>query len=386
MMRVLYISKALVVATYQRKMEEIAKFPDVELRAIVPRYWREGDYRQVLESRYTTGYELIPAHMRFNGHYHMHYYPSLRRHLVEWQPDVVHVDEEPYNFATAHAIWQARRVGAKAIFFAWQNVYRVLPPPFYFIELYSLLRSHAAQAGTRQAQEVLRRKRYSCPSAVFPQFGVDAALFSPVSQPDDSDEVLKIGYVGRLVRAKGIHVLLNAASRLAFPYQVQLIGTGPAEPMLRSQAESLGIQDKVEFIGHVPSNSMPAHYQAMHVCVLPSLTMPNWKEQFGRVLIEAMACGVPVVGSESGEIPEIVGSTDAERGGMTFPEGDAEALAETLTKLHKDPSLRRKLGAQGRERVLREFTQERIAARTVLMYRQITHGLLYSAQQQTTDL
>ena len=95
---------------------------------------------------------------------------------------------------------------------------------------------------------------------------------------------------------------------------------------------------------------------------------------------------VSVVGSESGEIPEIVGSTDAERGGMTFPEGNAEALAETLTKLHKDPSLRRKLGAQGRERVLREFTQERIAARTVLMYRQITHGLLYSAQQQTTDL
>ena len=239
-MRVLYISKALVVATYQRKMEEIAKFPDVELRAIVPPYWREGDYRQVLEPRYTTGYELIPAHMRFNGHYHMHYYPGLRRHLVEWQPDVVHVDEEPYNFATAHAIWQARRVGAKAIFFAWQNIYRVLPPPFYFIELYSLLRSHAAQAGTRQAQEVLRRKRYSCPSAVFPQFGVDAALFSPVSQPDNSGEVLKIGYVGRLVRAKGIHVLLNAASRLAFPYQVQLIGTGPAEPMLRSQAESLG--------------------------------------------------------------------------------------------------------------------------------------------------
>ena len=217
MMRVLYISKALVVATYQRKMEEIAKFPDVELRAIVPRYWREGDYRQVLEPRYTTGYELVPEHMRFNGHYHMHYYPSLRRHLVEWQPDVVHVDEEPYNFATAHAIWQARRVGAKAIFFAWQNIYRIYPPPFYFIELYSLLRSHAAQAGTRQAQEVLRRKRYSCPSAVIPQFGVDAALFSPVSQPDDSGEVLKIGYVGRLVRAKGIHVLLNAASRSRIP-------------------------------------------------------------------------------------------------------------------------------------------------------------------------
>lgn len=382
-MRVLYISKALVVGTYQRKLEEIAKFPDVELRAVVPPYWREGEYRQELEPRYTSGYELVAEHMRFNGHYHLHYYPNLRRQLLEWRPDVVHVDEEPYNFATAHAIWQARRVGAKTIFFAWQNIYRVYPPPFYLIELYSLVKSHAAQAGTRQAQEVLRRKRYSRPSVAFPQFGVDADLFSPDPHPGD-DDVFRIGYVGRLVPAKGIHVLLAAAARLSFPYRVQLIGAGSAEPSLRSRVESLGIQDRVEFVGHVPSSEMPAYYRAMHVCVLPSLTMPNWKEQFGRVLIEAMACGVPVVGSESGEIPEIVGSDDEDPGGRTFPEGDVEALAEILTELHGDPSLRRGYGAQGRERVLRDFTQERIAAKTVRMYRQLTHGLLYTAQQEST--
>ncbi|MDE2815299.1 MAG: glycosyltransferase, partial [Chloroflexota bacterium] len=135
---------------------------------------------------------------------------------------------------------------------------------------------------------------------------------------------------------------------------------------------------------HVPSSEMPAYYRTMHVCVLPSLTMPNWKEQFGRVLIEAMACGVPVVGSDSGEIPEIVGSDDEDPGGRTFPEGDVEALAEILTELHGDPSLRCGYGAQGRERVLRDFTQERIAAKTVRMYRQLTHGLLYTAQQETT--
>ena len=384
-MRVLYISKALVVGTYQRKLEEIAKFPDVELRAIVPAYWREGDYRQELEPRYTTGYELVAEEMRFNGHYHLHYYPNLRRHLLEWQPDVVHVDEEPYNFATAHAIWHARRVGAKTVFFAWQNIYRIYPPPFYFFELYSLLKSHAAQAGTRQAQEVLRRKRYSYPSAVFPQFGVDAELFAPDPHPSD-DDVFRIGYVGRLVPAKGIHVLLAAAARLSFPYRLQLIGAGAAEPGLRSHAQSLGIQDRVEFVGHVPSSAMPERYRAMHVCVLPSLTTPNWKEQFGRVLIEAMACGVPVVGSDSGEIPEIVGSDDAEPGGRTFPEGDAEALAKILAELYSDPALRRDFGGQGRERVLSEFTQERIAAKTVRMYRQLTHGLLYSAQRETSRL
>lgn len=383
-MRVLYISKALVVATYQRKLEEIAKFPDVELRAIVPPFWREGDYRHTLDSRYTAGYELVAEHMRFNGHFHLHYYPGLQRHLVEWQPDVVHVDEEPYNFATAHAIWHARRVGAKAIFFAWQNIHRLYPPPFYFFELYSLLKSHAAQAGSRQAQEVLRQKRYSSPSAVFPQFGVDAALFAPATDAGAADKVFRIGYVGRLVRAKGVHVLLDAAARLAFPFSLQLIGTGPAEPNLRYLAKSLGIEDKVEFSGQVASDAMPNHYRQLDVCVLPSLSMPNWKEQFGRVLIESMACRVPVVGSDSGEIPEIIGRADPDRGGMTFPEGDAEALAEKITQLHGDPSLRHSLGGQGRARVLAEFTQERIAAQTVLMYRQLTHGLLYSAQRQAT--
>ncbi|MCY4437600.1 MAG: glycosyltransferase family 4 protein [Chloroflexi bacterium] len=384
-MRVLYISKALVVGTYQRKMEEIAKFPDVELRAIVPPYWREGEHRQVLERRYTSGYELVAEHMRFNGHYHAHYYPNLRRHLLEWRPDVVHVDEEPCNFATAHAIWHARRVGAKAIFFAWQNIYRVYPPPFYFFELFSLLKSHAAQAGTRQAQEVLRRKRFSYPSAVFPQFGVDAELFTPAPQPANRDEVFRIGFVGRLVPEKGIHVLLNAASRLSFPYRVQLIGTGSAERALRAQAESLGIQDHVEFLGPVSNSAMPVHYRALHVCVLPSLTMPNWKEQFGRVLIEAMSCGVPVVGSESGEIPEIIGDDAGERSGVTFPEGDVDALTTSLTALYQEPALRHEFGVQGRKRVLREFTQERIAAKTVLMYRQLTHGLMYSAQRQASQ-
>ena len=383
-MRVLYISKALVVGTYQRKLEEIAKFPDVELRAIVPPFWREGDHRQALEPRFTAGYELVPEHIRFNGHYHWHYYPKLRRHLRVWQPDVVHVDEEPYNLATAHAIWQGRQAGAKTVFFAWQNIYRLYPPPFYFFELYSLLKSHAAQAGTREAQEVLRRKRYSYPSAVFPQFGVDAGLFTPAPENQDRDDVFTIGYVGRLVPAKGVHILLKAAARLTFPYRIRLVGTGPAEPELRAQAASLGIQDRVAFMGQVASDAMPARYRAMHVCVLPSLTMPNWKEQFGRVLIEAMACGVPVVGSESGEIPETIGSDDENQGGRTFPEGNAAALAAILTELRENPALRHDLGNQGRARVLAEFTQERIAAKTVLMYRQLTHGLLHGAREQAT--
>ncbi len=383
-MRVLYISKALVFGQYQRKLEEIAKHPDVALRAIAPEHWREGEHRERLQRRYTAGYELVVEPVRFNGHYHLHYFANLRRHMLDWRPDVVHMNGEAFNFATAHAIWHARRAGAKAVFVAWQNNYRVYPPPFYFIELYSMLKSTAAQAGSRQAQEVLRRKRYSHPSVVFTQHSVDAALFAPAAKPQAGGEVFRIGYVGRLVAAKGINVLLSAVARLDFPWRVQLFGTGPEEPALRSQAQDLGIQDLVEFHGHLDIGSMPERYRDMDVCALPSLTTPRWKEQFGRVLIEAMACGVPIVGSDSGEIPNTLGGAGEDRGGLTFPEGDAAALAKRLDTLYREPALRRQLGAQGRQRVLREFSHERIAAKTVLMYRQLTYGPGHGAERQGT--
>jgi glycosyltransferase involved in cell wall biosynthesis len=114
------------------------------------------------------------------------------------------------------------------------------------------------------------------------------------------------------------------------------------------------------------SLAMPRFYNGLHVLVLPSRTMPNWKEQFGRVLIEAMACGVPVVGSSSGESPHIVGE-----GGLVFPEGDVSALRAALQRLRADPLLRASLAEAGRQRVLQHYTQSRIAAETVAVYREL---------------
>jgi len=106
---------------------------------------------------------------------------------------------------------------------------------------------------------------------------------------------------------------------------------------------------------------------------LPSLTRPNWKEQFGRVLIEAMACGVPVIGSDSGEIPNVIGDA-----GLIFPEGDIVALRDSIARMLADPERRARYAEAGRQRVLAEFTQAQIAAATVRVYREIL------LQQETT--
>src|SRR5207302_9272420 len=103
-MRVLMISKALVAGTSQRKLEELAKCPDVELTLVTPPYWQSDDgSKRILERLYTQGYQMIVTPIMLNGNFHLHYYSQLNKIMREVQPEIVHIDEEPYNFATLHA-------------------------------------------------------------------------------------------------------------------------------------------------------------------------------------------------------------------------------------------------------------------------------------------
>jgi glycosyltransferase involved in cell wall biosynthesis len=175
-----------------------------------------------------------------------------------------------------------------------------------------------------------------------------------------------IGYAGRLVEEKGIHLLLQALAGLNGPWKLRLIGSGPYAAELKGLSSQLGISERVLFELWTSSAEMPAWLNQLDVLVLPSLTRRNWKEQFGRVLIEAMACEVPVVGSSSGEIPHLIGDA-----GMVFPEGDVTALREALSRLMNDDRLCAALGRRGRNRVLELYTQQRVASRTYDIYREV---------------
>jgi len=376
-MRVLMISKACVVGAYQTKLEELARFPDLELTVIVPPYWREGRSRLQLERAHIRGYELVVARMAFNGHFHMHYYPSLGQHMHAVRPDIVHIDEEPYNLATAHAMWLAKRHRAKALFFTWQNLLRSYPFPFGAMERYNYAQADYALAGNAAAVEVLRAKGYRGPVEVIPQFGVDPAIYRPsitetsgVSKPwkpcGDSEQFV-IGYAGRLVPEKGVDILLRAVAGLEGCWLAEIVGGGPERAHLEELASDLGIAGRVTFHGWVASAEMPRWLNRFDVLVLPSLTRPNWREQFGRILVEAMACEVPVIGSDSGEIPNVIGEV-----GLATPEGDVEALRHALRAVRSEPDARARWGEPGRRRVLARYTQARIAARTYEVYRRLS--------------
>ncbi len=365
-MRVLMLSKACLVGAYQTKLEAIARFPDIELTVLVPPSWDDPDGQVTLERCYTDGYELLVDPIRFNGHYHIYYYPTLPRRLRQFRPDVVHIDEEPYNLATWLAMRQARAAGAKTLFFTWQNLARRYPPPFSLMERQVLGGVDYAIMGNREAADIWRAKGYAGPYGVIPQFGVDPTLFSPPTGRDPGRAFIIGSANRRLVTEKGVDLLLHAAAGLPGVWRLHIAGDGPALPGLRRLAEELGIAGRVHFDGPIPSDQVPAYLRDMDALALTSRTLPNWKEQFGRVLVEAMACGVPVIGSRCGEIPHVIGDA-----GLIVPEEDIDALRAGLLQLMQNDDLRRRLGGRGRQRVLEQFTQASIAAETVAIYRSL---------------
>jgi glycosyltransferase involved in cell wall biosynthesis len=364
-MRVLMVSKACLAGIYQRKLEEIARSKDVELTVVVPPTWRDVQGTVKLERAHLAGYRLLVDPIAWNGNYHLYYFPRLRQRVREFQPDILHIDEEPYNLATWHAWRLAKRAGIRSLFFSWQNLSRRYPVPFRTMEMAVLRGVDHAIVGSQGAAEVWRRKGYRGPLAVIPQFGVDPQLFSPPERRPPGRSFV-VGYAGRLVSEKGVDLLIRAVASLPCPCHLAIAGDGPERAGLTALAREVGVQDRLFFDGQLPSARMPAFLQQLDVLVLPSRSRPNWMEQFGRVLIEAMACGAVAVGSNSGEIPNVIGEA-----GLVFPEDDVAALASHLEYLMTNPSVRSDLAEKGRLRVLTRYTQKRVAAQTVQVYREV---------------
>jgi glycosyltransferase involved in cell wall biosynthesis len=405
-MKVVILSKALVVGAYQKKLEELARLPDLDLVVLVPPSWREpmvGEIR--LERRFTQGYRMEVLPIVANGQHHLYFYLGLRRVLDRERPDVLHIDEESFNLATFLALRQGRALGIRCCFFNWANIERPYPPPFCWFERYTFHHAAYGIAGNHDAAIILRRRGYMGPLAILPQVGVDPDLFPQkerglraqpgharntngdgvpgllqrfknlLVQPEPPDEMLPlspqtegfvVGYVGRLLERKGVLDLVEAVAKLPEHARLLLVGDGDLRPHIERQVRKLGIEHRVEMLPAVGSTEVPAVLHRLDVLVLPSRTTRSWKEQFGRILIEAMSCSVPVVGSSSGEIPNVVGDA-----GLIVPEGDVEALRAALDRLLNEPSLCDDLGRRGRARVLACYTQTALARSYYAIYREM---------------
>lgn len=356
------ISKALVVGAYHRKLEEMAAL-GLRLDVVIPAKW--GSRRpEITEGRNYT-IHLLPV--RFSGKNHFHIYPGLSSLFRVLSPDLLHIDEESYSAVTFQAIRCARRRSVPSVFFNWQNILKSYPFPFSSMERYAFRHAAGALAGNEEARAVLQRKGCRLPVSVIPQFGVDPDIFARRDASEFRARLFGpgdfriIGFGGRLVEEKGIRTLLEAFRGLKPDARLLFAGSGPMESEVRHLAGEAG--NRIRILGDIPSGEMPSVLNCLDCLVLPSETRSNWKEQFGRILIEAMACEVPVVGSDSGEIPNVIGTA-----GVVFPEKNAGALRTVLSSLLSDPSALSTLGRSGRARVLSCFTQQIIARRTIGFY------------------
>ena len=364
-MRVVIVSKTFVAETAQRQLEWIARQLDIELTLVTPPFWRSDDGRRLpFVPRFVEGYQVRKTPVVFNGQYHLYFYPELGAILRQQRPDILHIDEEPYNPAGTQAQRLADAVGARTIFVSWQNLYRTYPAPYAWLERYNYRRAAAIIAGSSDAAHVLRRKGYTGPIAIFSVHGVDPDIYHPSPRTSPSGAFVT-GYLGRLVSYKGIGLLIEALQGMPEHCRLRLVGSGPDERALRHIASERGVAERVEFVPAIATADVPRMLADMDVLAAPSLTQPHWKEQFGRVLVEAMACGIPVIGSDSGEIPRVIGAA-----GMVVPEGDVEALRVGLLRLANDAAMRERFSRAGRSRVLEQFTQEQVARKTVTVYRE----------------
>jgi glycosyltransferase involved in cell wall biosynthesis len=256
------------------------------------------------------------------------------------------------------------------VLFSWQNIQRRYPFPFAQGEQWALRATDGLIAGTQSAAEVWQAKGYHGALSMIQQFGVDPELFTPENKPSDRSGGFVIGFAGRFVPEKGVDLLLNAFAALPPEMRnnsrLSLVGQGPERESLERLAQRLNISERVIFHGQLPSTQLPAYYRQIDVLVVPSRTQPNWKEQFGRVIVEALACGVPVIGSDCGAIPDVVGV-----GGLIVPEDNRAALGEAMQALWRDPDRRRSLGEAGRAQTLARDTITQVAAQTAQFYREV---------------
>lgn len=381
-MKLLIVSHSCVTPINQQFYAEVERQTNWELALVSPSNWL-NEYRQTLNLKRWDEYkgQLLGIPVWKSGNIPLHLYRSFFLKLLrQLDPDFIYVHHEPYALATGQ-IYLANYCSLRKpiSFFTWQNIFKRYPMPFKQMEHWILQSSCVAFPGSRSAEAVLRQKGFAGNSVVLPG-GVDLTLYFPRPESEQlrhelishPDEVL-VGYVGRIVEEKGLKTLLYALQQIqSLPWKLVVVGSGPFEAEFDAIAEKLQLKQRIQRLGYVSHTETPCYLSAFDLLILPSETRSNWKEQFGRVIIEAIACGTPVIGSDSGEIPYLIEATG---GGITFPEGQTDVLVEQLKHLILNPDLRRELVQQGNTTIHRNYTNSSLAQR----FAQTVEGIVAKA-------
>lgn len=390
-MKILIASHTYIVDLNCEKLRSLTKIdPTVEVTVVVPKKWTPGGVQSKkieTQPREEGRFRVVPiSNFSENNQGLLSFGADVVPLLRQFRPNIIQMEQGSKSIGYAQLITLNRLLGLKAknVFFTWWNLPYEVKFPLSLLEGYNLRHTDGLVVGNQDGADVLRDHGYAGPAIVMPQLGVDERLFRPAEQPElaakhsiGSDEFV-IGFVGRFVPEKGLVTLFKALGQLQEKVQsdrnwkLLLLGRGELKETLAQLAEELGIADRIIWIESVPHADVPRYINLMNTLILPSettyqfktLSAVGWKEQFGHVIIEAMACRVPVIGSDSGEIPYVI-----KEDGLVFPEGKADALADRITLLLDCPEEQERLAERGYQRAIKEYTNDALAARLLKFYK-----------------
>ncbi len=347
--KVLAIDQNSIQETARLKWNIFSQYRDISLSLLVPRRWKENYRDIVFRSIDKTSYKIYTGDVVWPGYENRSFYLNgLGKAIRETQPDIIFLLQEPYSLFALQTLFFKKLFvpKAKIIFYTWdnltwQNKYPYRPSFIYeIINKIMLKNCDGGIAANIEASEVLRKKGFTKPIEVI-YYPLDLNFFNIKTNNSDiktryciSLEGMVIGYVGRLLKQKGIDLLFQACACIQAPITLLIIGDGPDKQKFQKLAASLGLQKKIHWINTVQHHEIPELFRMIDILVLPSRSTIKWKEQFGRVLVEAMACGAVPIGSSSGAIPEVIGDA-----GLIFPEDNASALSEAIQLMISNKTL-----------------------------------------------
>lgn len=362
--RVVLIGHTYTVKSNRDKIRRLAACPDLEVHLIVPLEWRHqtAGLQRAGISGQEGGYTLHALPVFRSGNNKRFLFRGIIRLLKELQPDIIHLEEEPFNRVTLQIVLLARLFlkNSRIILFTWENIYKKFKIHYRLLEKYNITHADVIICGNREAREIMEKKGATARLVLMPQYGVD---LEPYQKPKIGSRFVRVGYIGRMVPEKGVLLLVRAFLRIpGRAKRLHLIGSGP----LFSEIPKAPFIRKT---GWVDGSRIPGYLRRMDILVLPSYTIRNWKEQFGHILIEAMAAGVAVIGSDSAEIPHVIGNA-----GLVFRERDEEDLYKKLLLLFKNRGLIGKFASRGLRRVKQLYLNGVLIRRTLGLYRRLGTG------------
>ncbi|HET9137383.1 MAG TPA: glycosyltransferase [Candidatus Kapabacteria bacterium] len=374
-MRVLIINSMFYTQAYRRCVDELGKFPDIELTVLTVDSWIMNDRVGMADPLAPDApYAFVKGTTGWSGKENRGFYTSgLATAFKLSKPEVIFLMEEPFSlFALQVLFFRAIFApNAPIVFFTWNNLsFRVFdyrPSIWYrLVSRWTLDRFAGALTANDDGIQVLRDAGFGKPIEKI-GYGVETERFAHRDELTLNSlrsclglnaNTIVIGYIGRILWMKGLDLLLEAIAMLEREdIRILLVGSGDYESEFLRLAQKLGLAGQIIHLPSIPHNEVAQYMQLIDIFVLPSRRVKMWAEQFGRVAIEAMAAGAIVIGSDSGAIPEVIGD-----GGFIFEENDKYSLAIALHKaLDLSPEQRSSMIAHARERAQTTFTWRKFA-------------------------